>query len=343
LKILIFEYITGGGLRHKPLPPALAQEGELMLRALTDDLLTLPEVELTVFSDDRLAARQSSLGAAELEMVHVGESDNFQALWREWVARCDAIWPIAPETGGVLEHLCEDVESRGKTLLNSPASAVRLAASKRATLNRLKREGLAVAPTLPLIEWAETSVLIENRRVDTSFILKPDDGVGCEGTQVIRGSADLAMAPNAENWIVQSLLEGESLSLSALFAKGRARLLSCNRQLVARAGSGFILQGCLVNAIPDDAGVWQNLSDEIARAIPELWGYAGIDLILTETGPVILEINPRLTTSYAGLREATSENTAALVLGLLTTGELPPPRNGYGKRVEIRPEKIHEH
>ena len=34
-------------------------------------------------------------------------------------------------------------------------------------------------------------------------------------------------------------------------------------------------------------------------------------------GPVVLEINPRLTTSYVGLRPALGRNPAALVLELL--------------------------
>ena len=55
-------------------------------------------------------------------------------------------------------------------------------------------------------------------------------------------------------------------------------------------------------------------------AIPGLWGYVGVDLMLAKEGPVVLEINPRLTTSYCGLRRALGINTAAMVLDLLRTG-----------------------
>ena len=43
-----------------------------------------------------------------------------------------------------------------------------------------------------------------------------------------------------------------------------------------------------------------------------------IDLIDTAEGPVVIDINPRLTTSYVGLRRAIAANPAALVLKLLT-------------------------
>lgn len=40
------------------------------------------------------------------------------------------------------------------------------------------------------------------------------------------------------------------------------------------------------------------------RTIPGLAGYFGVDLLLTDGGqPVIVEINPRLTTAYVGYRQ----------------------------------------
>ena len=37
MKILVFEYITGGGFNKHELPDALANEGRLMLQALLDN------------------------------------------------------------------------------------------------------------------------------------------------------------------------------------------------------------------------------------------------------------------------------------------------------------------
>jgi predicted ATP-grasp superfamily ATP-dependent carboligase len=55
----------------------------------------------------------------------------------------------------------------------------------------------------------------------------------------------------------------------------------------------------------------------VAEAIPGLWGYAGIDLIETPEQILVLEINPRLTTSFAGLNTALGINVAGLVLQLV--------------------------
>jgi hypothetical protein len=72
-----------------------------------------------------------------------------------------------------------------------------------------------------------------------------------------------------------------------------------------------------VNAVPDVGGQLAALGGRIAAAIPDLWGYVGVDLVATASGPVVLEVNPRLTTSYCGLRLALQVNAAELVLGLL--------------------------
>ena len=47
--------------------------------------------------------------------------------------------------------------------------------------------------------------------------------------------------------------------------------------------------------------------------VPGLRGYIGVDLILDEHAPgvSVVEINPRLTTSYVGLRAALGQNLMA--------------------------------
>jgi len=316
-------------MRREAIPPKLAEEGGLMAEALVDDLLALPGIELSLLRDGRLPLpRQDS----RIQTLSVSADADFQALWLDAIEGCDAVWPIAPETSGILEQLCWDVESAGRPLLTSPAAAVRLAASKSATLRRLEAHGLAVVPTQALSRPFKPAS-------SQAIVIKPDDGVGCEGIRIFREPRHFQAPAETEGWIVQPLLEGESLSLSVLFAHGKARLLSGNRQLIEPSADGFILKGCQVNALADADGRWQSLAEAVAQAMPELWGYVGIDLILGPEGPVILEINPRLTTSYAGLREATGTNPAAWVLELWRTGLLPPPRSHTGRAVDILLEK----
>jgi predicted ATP-grasp superfamily ATP-dependent carboligase len=326
VKVLVFEYLTGGGLADAPIRSSLAREGELMLRALLRDLSELPGVQVVALRDARLPAPEVLFPGVDWIVLEPGAG--FEHRFRDQLACCDAVWPIAPETGGVLERLCSEAAAAGKCLLTSAAAAVRIAASKLETVRRLGRHGVPVVPTFPL-----SGPVPEFPRV-----LKPDDGVGGEGSRIVENIDQWHSALagiSKSRYVVQPWVDGDALSLSALFVAGKARLLSCNRQEIGREGGGFALRACRVNAIPK-AEVYRQLAAAVAAALPELWGYAGIDLIRSGRGLHVLEINPRLTTSYVGLREAVGVNVAALVLDLVRCGHLPEFRSESGKSVAIR-------
>jgi predicted ATP-grasp superfamily ATP-dependent carboligase len=348
---LVFEYITGGGLLAEPLPPGLAREGGLMLEALLRDLADIPGVRPVALRDARLAAPPELAG--RVEWLWLSQGDDAEQRFREQITLADAVWPIAPETGGILENLCALVEAAGKPLLTSPAAAVRLTASKLDTLNRLGKHNVSAIPTAPLVvpplggDCAAIDRLKAGLRADDApLVMKPDDGVGCEGTRII-ATPDEWQAfldhPPAGSYIAQPLLDGEALSFSALFATGRAYLLTCNRQHIVRRDGGFTLTGCGVNAAHEWRQEFESLAENIAAALPELWGYAGVDVIRSERGLTVLEVNPRLTTSYAGLRGALGVNPAALVLNLWQQGCLPEPPIYFSNVVEIPLESNHAH
>jgi predicted ATP-grasp superfamily ATP-dependent carboligase len=66
--------------------------------------------------------------------------------------------------------------------------------------------------------------------------------------------------------------------------------------------------------------------------VPGLRGYVGVDLIVPDDNPdrpIVVEINPRLTTSYIGYRRLTDDNLAAR---MLDADASPPPiawREGF--------------
>ena len=62
-----------------------------------------------------------------------------------------------------------------------------------------------------------------------------------------------------------------------------------------------------------------------------LRGYVGVDLVLTDADAVVIEVNPRLTTAYLGVRAALDENIAALALEACA-GRLPDRGGPSGGR-----------
>jgi len=57
------------------------------------------------------------------------------------------------------------------------------------------------------------------------------------------------------------------------------------------------------------------LGRRVARALPGLRGFVGVDLVWhAERGPVAIEVNPRVTCAYAGLSASLGRNLAAELL-----------------------------
>lgn len=331
MKILVFEYVTAAGLAEAPSGSLLA-EGELMLAALLADLSAIPGVEVLALRDRRLPLPSNAKSA--IEWVWVEPPRDGLACLAATLPRVDAVWPIAPETGGILKSICRTVEQADKGLFTTPAAGVRLAASKHATIQRLQAHGVPVVPTEQL-ESRDVALL----PFSPPCVVKPDDGAGCEAAWIVRSPAEWddnrAQLATGTNWIAQPLIAGESLSLSAVFSRGHAVLFTVNRQHIVEEGHGFRLAGCGVNAMDDSDGTFADLARRVAEAVPELWGYAGIDLIRNEAGLHVLEINPRLTSSYAGLLSALGENPAASVLELWRSGRLPDDGTSSRRVVEV--------
>jgi predicted ATP-grasp superfamily ATP-dependent carboligase len=307
LRIFVCEYVTGGGLMERELPPSLTHEGDMMLAALVNDLAALAGVQV-------LSVRDHRLPPAELD-ARVTTLRDAAAVWEEWrrcMAEADAVWPIAPETEGALERLTAMVEEEGRLLLGSRVSAVRVAASKRATAQALARFGVPVAATVPAGAPLPDSSL--------GWVAKPDDGAGAEDTWLFTDACELQEwledEGRAHRLVLQPYIPGDAASISALFRDGEAWLLACNRQHVVVEGGRLLYVGGEVAALEALRPTLAPVAARVAAALPGLWGYVGIDLVITQGGPVVLEVNPRLTTSYVGLKAALGTNPAAMVLAL---------------------------
>lgn len=73
--------------------------------------------------------------------------------------------------------------------------------------------------------------------------------------------------------------------------------------------------------------MFNTIAQKIAKADTGLLGYVGVDLIMTDEGAVVIDINPRLTTSYAGLRQSLSLNPAELILSIWQNGTMHEVHN----------------
>jgi predicted ATP-grasp superfamily ATP-dependent carboligase len=329
VRIHVFEFICGGGLTGLPIPAQLAREGDLMLVALIQDLLEVPGVQVSFARDARLAPLAGERLRGARVCWRAPDSAPRDALERE-IAAADAICPIAPETGGELERAARAVLDAGRMLFGPDPDAIALAGSKFATAHRLAQAGIGVVPCFrPGSAWAA---------IDGPWVVKPDDGAGCVDTRVF-GSREQAAsaAPLDRAWpglVAQPWIEGEAMSLCALAAPGRVEVLSVNRQQVRLHDGAVELVAIEVNCEPVTAPL-AALAERVAATIPGLRGYFGIDFVRTSAGPLVIEVNPRLTSSYAGLRPALGLNVAEWMVAAATGGSLPAMRSTAGRAIRL--------
>ena len=324
VRVFVYEFVTGGGMVRDELPPRLVREADLMLHTLLADLADIPGLQLVTSRDARLAP------VPGVEQVVLAPDEDPFASFCRGAAGADAVWPTAPETAGTLERLARSTVDLGRILLGSRPDAIQLCGSKS------KTAGVLGALGIPVVETYIDPGKLPNR--PGRWVVKPDDGAGSEGLRLVPDwtAARSTLATLPGRLVAQPWVEGDPRSLSVLCASGRALLLSVNQQHLRGSGAELTLTGLSINALTEGFEGFADLAARIAAAIPGLWGYVGVDFIQTDAGPLVLEVNPRLTTSFCGLRAALGLNVAAQVLDLWRSAApchwQSRPR---GRRVEI--------
>jgi predicted ATP-grasp superfamily ATP-dependent carboligase len=161
------------------------------------------------------------------------------------------------------------------------------------------------------------------------LVVKPLDGVGCEGVCRVDRLSDLPgilsivrQSTSLEQILLQSLVSGIHASVSLLVTEGRCLPLSLNLQFI-EAGAQFMYLGSQVPFHHPARGQAMALASSAVGLIPGLRGYVGVDIVLADDCIQLIEINPRLTTSYIGLRQVAQRNLAEAIWDACQNGSLP--------------------
>ncbi|MDG3006393.1 ATP-grasp domain-containing protein [Paludisphaera mucosa] len=283
--ILIFEHVTGGGMAGEPLPPSWEAEGGAMRQSLAAEFAAAGRpTRVVVALDPRLPPEEGPW-----ETVVVDSVERLEALAR----RADSTLLIAPESSGVLEELTWRLSAAGCRMLGSSPSAVALTADKAALGEHLAQYGVPT-PRSRVLDAGEA------HPSDWQYpaVLKPVDGAGSLDTFLIERPDERR---SHERRLLQEYAPGQAMSVSFLVAPGgRVRFIAVGEQEMELAEGRFAYRG---GVLPVDCPEAASLAARAVESVPGLAGFVGVDLIRdAERGRiVVLEINPRPTTSCVGL------------------------------------------
>jgi len=319
MRIFVYEYATGGGLWHESQWDAHAvylREGRAMVQALTNDCAVLARTTVVTTRDARLPP----LHPPTCVVTEVGSIDEECAAIKR--LSCTADWTIliAPETDNRLLARSRFVESAGGRLLSPPSSMVAVASSKHSTAELLAQRGVPV-PRGVLLSASHRGPF---QRFAFPCVIKPDDGCGSADVRRIdflvefeehwRHASATQPTLRVEEWI-----PGLAASVAILCGPAGNHALAPCEQRLSQDGRFSYLGGCL----PLPRGLHERAQRLAIAAVSALdcpIGYVGVDLVLGDaadgSGDRVIEINPRMTTSYVGLRAASRTNLVAAMIAV---------------------------
>jgi tyramine---L-glutamate ligase len=337
LKVIVYEHVSGGGCIGQPISSSVLSEGFAMLRCVAEDLKTAGH-EVTVLLDARLSKLNPPIDVdCTVPIFHPHEPEKFL----ENITKInDAIYIIAPETGRTLQSFVELMEQTGKCSLNCSSRAIGQASNKTILYEMLQK--LGVSPKTVILSVNDSLAKIKEKikkELSYPLVLKPTDGVGCSGLsfvnaeiQLVSAIAKVRVQSTGKCFIAQEFIKGEAASVSLLSTGKKAKALSLNKQNIIlsdpEATSSY--EG---GAVPFEHWLKQEafkIAEKVTEAFSDLKGYVGVDFVLTEHKPFVVDVNPRLTTSYVGLREVVQFNVAEALVNAVLKGTLPAKLENEG-------------
>jgi predicted ATP-grasp superfamily ATP-dependent carboligase len=299
--VFVYEYCCAKGLGRDESDPAhsLYREGRAMRDAVADDFRRLPGVADVITVDD--------LSPAVEESVVIGASE-----------RASAAVIIAPEFDDLLETRCGWARQTRTALLNAEPDAISATKDKLQLADIWTSAGVPTPFTTATRSWP----------VDRApAVVKRRDGAGSDSVFVVHTASAMqnevvfASDDFPYSSIAQDFVPGRPASVALLIGPRATVPLVPTFQLLTTDGRFSYLGGELPIR-PDLAARAVALGRRAVDCVPGLRGYVGVDLILGDAADgsqdYAIEINPRLTTSYVGLRQLADFNLAGAMLAVAT-------------------------
>ena len=338
MRVLVYEHVSGGGYAGQPILPSVLSEAFGMLRSVVSDFESSGN-EVTVLLDARLSKLNPPIAIDRI--IPVFYPHEAKKILTEASKINDAVYVIAPETGQTLQSLVELVEHSEKASLNCDANAIANVADKAVLYETSKKNGLPTPNTARFNVDGDLEEVKQAIRNKFSYpaVFKPVDGVSCGGLSIVKEDSQVPKAISkirsesaGRHFVVQEFVEGESASVSLICTGRKASAVSLNWQnvKVAAPQASSSYEG---GAVPFDHSLKEaafKVAEKVVESFSGLRGYVGVDLVLAKGKPFVVDVNPRLTTSYVGLNRVAAFNIAEAMVNAVLNHKLPTKQETKG-------------
>jgi predicted ATP-grasp superfamily ATP-dependent carboligase len=279
----------------------------------------VPDVEVRTLLDADLRNEPTFVDADWSDVAVTWVTDDEPAAFRAAAADSDYALVVAPEFDGILESRCRWAVEAGATLLGPSPDAVALTSDKLALARHLEFAGVPTPPTVPLADGLFGSG-------GPPWVVKPRFGAGSQQTDLVSTSGQLTRHPSPlGGMVIQRFIPGSPASVAFLIGPRDTVALTPTWQDLSDDGRFQYRGGSapLPRPLADRA---TTIARRAIAGVDGLTGYVGVDVVLGDAGDQVIEINPRLTTSYVGLRALAADNLMDVLLRLVRGESVPNPR-----------------
>jgi len=291
-KILIFEYITGGGLIDKKIAHSLSDEANLILGSLIDN----PTITTHFFCDYRSKYKnhKNSIIVTPQNKNIIYDSNLINSY--------DYFLPICPETDLIFYKYIEKIHLSVKNMNISSLDSLLVTSDKYLLKSVCKNNNIP----------NPDSYISKSK--DKLYILK--DRFGCGSSHI--ELCDKAIKNIPKDKIIENYIPGISYSISLYLSNNNYRLISINEQKIKKSKNILKLKSLNVNIYPSFKDYIFKFINNIILALPELRGFIGLDIIYNNGKLFLIEINARYTTSMSVIHNCKNKHILDYTKPLLT-------------------------
>jgi len=302
-------------MAHQINLPSLVHEGKTMFLALANDLALLPGVQVITSLDQRVVSTMEVPNSIRCEQALPDQDGN---QFRRLASQADIALVVAPEIGLALKKTAQWLAEVGCQSFGPKPDTLTEASDKLAMARLWQNAGV---PCIPTEVWTKESVLPSTRSV-----LKLSCGAGSWGNRVVTCAAeasavlDWATSQGLGDVLVQPFMQGVPISVAALVGEKQTLWLEPCAQILATDNSlGY--RGGYLPLEPELRKRAHQLGTRALGCWSGLRGWTGLDILLGKNpdgvDDLVVELNPRCTTSYAGLQKLCQNNLVSVWLDVL--------------------------
>lgn len=325
---------------------ALINEGLEMWRAIVLDLLACGHHVTSVVDPRVMETLYDGNNVPRDEALRLVEFDSTISLEDNWIRTTlgsDRVLVVAPEIDGILSNLVARLRVHRCVVIAPSPHFVKVTSDKWETFRSLG-EHIPQPRTWLASDLDEVDSL--DRSSECGYALKPRDGAGGGGCLKLESWSQVkevvTSLESPENWIIQEWQSGKPCSVALLVDEaGKLSVLGSSEQILRFDNDGFHYLGArgpIANQATSDMESW---CQQVVALIPGAFGWIGIDYVAGDSSAeadsgednngdngenvqsgsphksrTLIEINPRLTTSYLLYRQVYGPELSQGVIGL---------------------------